>query len=454
MKDVSADLNHHFPWFNFRIFLLLAAASVAVIFPGSFALAQGLHQGVVQNSLYLQQSGAGAAQPTPLLDLVSEAEAGNPDIMAAVHGWRAGTHVSKQVSSLPDPQFILQQLSVGSPRPFAGFTNSDFAYIGIGASQDIPYPGKLRLRAQSADLEADSLRESAELVRRQIIEQVKATYFRLAYLQQTSEILRRNQQLLQETVKVAESHYRVGQGSQQDVLKAQLQSTKILRDLAMRHLETGQLEAKLKQLLARPQASPDIVTETLSFQPLLLGPEELLAHVGRDNPALNAQSQMLNKEKLQLEIAAKDAKPDFNLQYMYQRTGSRFRDYYMLTFGIRIPRRARQREEVAQATEQIERSSRQYDSQLQQMQDEARSQYLQAQAGAEQLKIYKEGLVPQAEAVLRAGAAAYESNQQNFETLLGYFSDVLTLQLEQQKLLADYNVAIAALERQTGVPVQ
>ena len=86
------------------------------------------------------------AMPTPLAPLIAEAEANNTQISAADHSWKAATHVAQQVTTLPDPQFTVQQFSVGSPKPFAGFSNSDFAYIGLGASQDLPYPGKLRLK--------------------------------------------------------------------------------------------------------------------------------------------------------------------------------------------------------------------------------------------------------------------------------------------------------------------
>lgn len=81
---------------------------------------------------------------TPLSELLADAEKNNPQIEAARQGWQAAKQVPTQVSTLPDPQFNLQQVNVGSPRPFAGYTNSDFAYLGFGVSQDIPYPGKLR----------------------------------------------------------------------------------------------------------------------------------------------------------------------------------------------------------------------------------------------------------------------------------------------------------------------
>src|SRR5260370_28899215 len=89
--------------------------------------------------------------PTPLSQLLAEAGANNPQISAADHGARAARQMAPQVTTLPDPKLTYQQLGVGSPKPFAGYTNSDFAYIGVGASQELPYPGKLRSRGEVAE---------------------------------------------------------------------------------------------------------------------------------------------------------------------------------------------------------------------------------------------------------------------------------------------------------------
>ena len=53
---------------------------------------------------------------------------------------------------------------MGSPRPFAGFSNSDFAYLGFGVSQDLPYPGKLKLKGEAAQQDAAVGREKLEAV--------------------------------------------------------------------------------------------------------------------------------------------------------------------------------------------------------------------------------------------------------------------------------------------------
>src|ERR1700693_6128930 len=112
---------------------------------------------------------------TPLSELLEEAEQNNPQIEAARQGWQAAKQVPTQVSTLPDPQFNLQQVSVGSPRPFAGYTNSDFAYIGLGVSQDIPYPGKLRLKGEIAKRDADVSQQEVESVRRAVLAELKGT---------------------------------------------------------------------------------------------------------------------------------------------------------------------------------------------------------------------------------------------------------------------------------------
>ena len=173
--------------------------------------------------------------PTPLSALLDEATRSNPDIQATRLGWQAATQVPSQVSTLPDPQVTLQHFSVGSPRPFAGYSNSDFAYIGFGISQDLPYPGKLKLKGEAALQDAAISRNKLEAVRRTVLQQVKEAYYQIAYVQQTLEVLDRNGKLLEQLEKMADSRYRVGEGSQQDILKSQLERTKLLREVAHHH---------------------------------------------------------------------------------------------------------------------------------------------------------------------------------------------------------------------------
>src|SRR5229473_1620803 len=398
-----------------------------------------------------------AREVTPLSELLAEAEKNNPQIEAARQAGQAAKQVPTQVSTLPDPQFNLQHLSVGSPRPFAGYTNSDFAYIGLGVSQDFPYPGKLRLKGEIAKREADVVQQRYESVRRSILAQVKSAYFQLAYLSKTLGILESDGQLLQQVEKAADARYRSGMGTQQDLLQAQLQQTKLLREIAMHHLEVGKREAQLKQLLNRAQDSPDIEPTELVETPLVQTYADLQAAAQVQNPELASAQKMIEKQSLQVNLARKDFYPDFNVQYMWQRTDpTQFRAYYMLSFGVRVPiyRGRKQRPELAQAEAEQSRARSELQARSEQVASELRAQYVIAQQTSEVLKIHREGLAPQARAEFQAGLATYQSNKQDFQALLTAFLDVLHLDEEYWQNVAEYETAIARLEQLTGLSLR
>jgi len=419
-----------------------------------------VRSGVAQQNEPSPQTAADTAHtpasvaPVSLRELIQEAEQNNPGIAAAERGYTAATHVARQASALPDTQVTLQQLNVGSPRPFAGYTNSDFAYIGLGASQEIPFPGKRGLRGEIANREADARRVQIESVRRGVIDKLKAAYFQLAYLQQTLSVLERNDGLLKDVEQIVEARYRAGLGNQQEVLKAQLQHTKILQEITMHHREVGQLEAQLKQLLNRPQESADVQTEPLAPRVLTYAAPDLFALAKQQNPNVQEQQAMVKKAESRVALATKEFRPDFTVQYMYQNTDRKFRDYYMASFSFNLPNRGRRKAELAEAEANRDQANKQLEAEVQQRLAEVQDQYVVAETSTEQLKIYKEGLIPQSEATFRASLAAYQANRQDFQTLLSSFMDVLGLQVQYERELVDHETALARLETLTGVNFQ
>jgi outer membrane protein, heavy metal efflux system len=417
---------------------------VALYWTAALVMATGV-------SAYSQEM---TGMPTPLATLISEAQSNNTQLSAADHAWKAATHLARQVTALPDPQFTVQSFSVGSPKPFAGFSNSDFAYIGFGASQELPYSGKLRLKGDVADREADMQHARAELLRTSITDQIKLLYLRLAYLDATLSILGQNDAVLKPLIETGLSRYSVGQGSQADVLKAQIEHTKILREVTMHHQEMGQLQASLKELLHRSQTSADIIPEPLSMTPLQPSAEELQNLVIAHNAAVSVDTADVHKQDAQLKSAQRESKPDFNVGYMFQQTGGGYRDYYMLTVSMRLPRRKRVEAGVAEAAESLEQSKQALDSQVQQQLAEVQKQYIAVTNTAELLKEYQDGLLPQAEAAFRAEQTTYQSGKQMFAPVLSSLLDVLTFEHDYQQALLDHETALARLETLTGAQLR
>jgi len=419
-------------------------------------------KGAAQQTGNSQQPGSTPESPgmaehvgmgTSLRELVQEAEQKNPQIAASFQGWQAARNLPQQASALPETQLSVQQFSVGSPRPFAGYSNSDFAYIGFGASQDIPYPGKRQLRAQVAEHEAESMEAQTDSVRRTVVGNLKMVYFRLAFIQQTLGVLQRSDALLNQVQEGSEARYRVGQGNQQDVLKAQLQHTKILEEIAHHHQEEGLLEAQIKQILGRPQESPDVVTETLTVRTLPYSAAELFQKAREQNPDVHSKQASIRQQETQVELAHKNFRPDFTVGYTYEHTASQFKDYYMASFSVRLPNRGRQRAALAEAEQNQERARQELDAESQRVLSEVQQQYVRAKTSEERLKIYSDGLVPQSEATFQSALSAYQSNKQDFESLLSGFLDVLNLDLEYRSELVEHESALAELERLTGVDV-
>ena len=222
----------------------------------------------------------------------------------------------------------------------------------------------------------------------------------------------------------------------------------------MHHQEMGQLQASLKELLHRSQTSADIIPEPLSLTPLQRTAEELQALVAAHNPAVSVDTADVQRQDAQLKSAQHDRKPDFNVGYMFQQTGGGYRDYYMLTLNMRLPRRKRVEAGVAEAAESLERSRQELDSQVQQQLAEVQKQYVTVTNTAELLTEYQQGLLPQAQAAFRAEQTTYQSGKQAFAPVLSSLLDVLTFEHDSQQALLDHETALARLETLTGAQLR
>ena len=350
--------------------------------------------------------------PTPLPELLTEASRNNSQITAADDAWQAAKQVLRQVSTLPDPTLTYQNFSVGSPKPFAGYTNNNFAYIGIGASQELPYPGKLHLRGEVAKRQADTMNVEVGATKASVADAVKVDYIHLAYLQEALGILRENERVLEQLIKDATAHYEVGQGLQSNVLQAQVERTKIVREITSNDEERGDTEAHLKGLLHRDQGSPDIIAEPLTENPLRLTSAELLQMVQQQNPQIQVDASSVEEKNAALASAKREGKPDFGLAYMYQQNDRKYPDYYMFTFNIRLPRRGRVHAEVAEAAEKLAQSQEELDAHLQQQLAQVKRGYVKVTSDEELLKEYKEGLIPQSDAAYRSTLSSYANNRE------------------------------------------
>jgi cobalt-zinc-cadmium efflux system outer membrane protein len=398
------------------------------------------------------QPDAAAHAPAILDDLIREALDQSPMITSARKHWQALTKVSVQVSTLEDPTLGLQQVTVGSPQPFSGYETSDFYYTGFGVSQDIPGPGKLGLRAKQAEKEADAARAAYLVQERQVVEQVRETYFNLFYLRQMLDSLYRTQSELDRVAQTSEAQYHVAMAQQQDVLKAQLQQTEVLKDLEMNQEEFQQGQANLKGILGREQDSANIDIAEVTPSTIAVPDSRLRELALANSPALQQAHAMEEQSDAALAIAKREYIPDFNVGYAYQKTGPRFRDYYMLSLGVKVPLYFWRKQTPAVEQAALEKESVLADSYSKRLSvfSDLQNQVIALRTSDRVLKLYSDGLIPQAEETLTSATAAYRVGKVDFQTLLSAVIDVLRVKQEYFRTVADHEIAVAKIRQTIG----
>jgi hypothetical protein len=241
---------------------------------------------------------------------------------------------------------------------------------------------------------------------------------------------------------------------QQDILQAQIERTNLVRELTMHHREMGTIQAHLKGLLHRDQTSPDIVAENLAETPLRTTATEIVALIQKQNPQVQIDASAVRKQDAQLASAKREGKPDFELGYQYENTDRKYRDYYMLTFNVRLPRKKRVNAEIGEASEMLAQSRDALDAHLQQQLATTQEEYVKAISDADLLREYREGLIPQSEAAYRATLSAYGSNKEQFSHVLESFTSILQLKLAYAQTLEEHEAALARLETLTGATLR
>jgi outer membrane protein TolC len=239
-------------------------------------------------------------------------------------------------------------------------------------------------------------------------------------------------------------------GSQAEVLQAQLERTKLLRETTLHHEEVGELQATLKALLHRPPDSPDIIPESVVATGFKQAVAELLLKAEKRNPTLATDSRMIEAQSAQLDAAKADTNSEFNLGYTFPQAGEAYGDGYVLTFNRQLPRGPGEDDRVAAAIERVESAHSQASEDRLQQLSQVQKQYVAAASSEELMKECKEGLIPQSKAVYQSKLAGYQSNRERFSAVIEALLDEINFENDYLQALLEHETALAHLETLTG----
>ncbi len=383
-------------------------------------------------------------------DLVREALEKNPGVQSALHAVEAQRHRVPQARSLPDPMVGIGW--AGNITPFSVQKGDPSSYRSVTATQQLLYPGKLKLRGEIASKEADAAYWEYEAARRRVTADVKTAYYDYWFYDKAIQTTQQNKDLLQKLASIAEARYRVGKGIQQDVLKSQTEISLLLQRLTVLEQQRRTAQVRLNTLLARDPEAPLPPAASLQQSALKPSLEELYKLARENDTGLQREQQLIERDRFAINLAQKDYYPDLSVGYMYQQRPA-MPDMHGLTFTVNIPvfYKTKQREAVRQAAEERISAERSKDNRQNELNFELKQQYLAAKASDELLRLYAQGVVPQASLALESSMSAYQVGNVDFLTVLGNFSTVLNYQIDYYRELANYQASLARMESLVGV---
>jgi len=382
-----------------------------------------------------------------LQSLIEELVARSPEIKAARERWEAAKAVVPQVQTLPDPrlQFGYQRMPMTDPLqgPMYGF------------GQEIPFPGKLRLKGEVAQSEAERLEQEFQALRLRHIAALKEAYYNLHFIHKSTEIVEKNKVLLMQFEKTAKARYSVGQAAQQDVFRAQVEISRVLDRLAVLDQQKESLHAAINRLVNRPPSgplgTPEEIQTTILTNPL----QELSQRADEFSPALLATAKSIDRSERSVSLAERQYYPDFDVTALGLRNDRSNDNGYQVMVGIKIPLfyETKQKQGVREARASLEGAREDFAATRQDLLFQVKDGFVQAQRAERLITLLRDAIIPQATLGLQAAQAGYAVGKVDFLTLLNSLLTLQESQLELHSEMVSHERAVARLEAVTGGPL-
>ncbi|MBI3610985.1 MAG: TolC family protein [Nitrospirae bacterium] len=381
-----------------------------------------------------------------LTELLQEALANNPELLSARQRWEAAREEITQTGSLEDPQLTITQWAI--PSNF-NIGNADETWYGI--SQSFPFPGKRSLKGQIAVKASEAAEQDYLAKAREVMARVKVAYDQLFLIQKSIELHREHQTLLEEFLRIADEKYSIGQVAQQDLLKAQVELSKLHNSLLVLEQEEVSARAETNSLLNRPSETALGRVEDLVYHAFSFRLEDLTKQALEKRPEFRIAKLMIEKSEQARVLARKNYLPDFMVEVSYWdvHTGPNKWEavgkinlpwIFKSKYDARI-RQAVAEEAGARADQAVIHSQTLF---------ELTDLFTKVRTAEQLIGVYQNGVLPQAEQSLEAARIGYQAGKVDFLNLIDSERTLLDLQLEYFGTLVRFWQSVAQLERTVG----
>ena len=384
--------------------------------------------------LFLAGRIAPAAEPaTPddasaeVAALVEEALQKNPELIAARQEATASAARVSPAGALPDPMVTVGYENDGAA-PSLG--TEPMTRLAFAAQQAFPFPGKLGLAREVARADAARAGTRPERVALALAAGVKRAYADLLEAREEIRLVDEQLETWRAIEAVIRARYAAGMGTQQDILRAQSERTRLLQQRLRDEASESRALATLRGLLFRAAAAPIPTAGRLQAGrlPAVPAPADILTRAFEATPELKDAIFAKERAKLSAELARRNLRPDFVASAAYMNRGG-LPLMWSAAVGVSIPlwARERQRPLIVEAESLFESASARETSLRRQIQALTEERLIRIDSLAAEAKLDAEGILVQDRLSVDAALSSYRTGSVPFVTVLEalgtYFSD-------------------------------
>jgi len=392
------------------------------------------------------------AWKTRLAAAIGQAIAANPDLAAMESRIEASRQRVLQSDAFPDPEVEvgIRDLPVSNP----SLTRDEMTMEMVGARQTLPGAGKRDARRAAAEAASDNALALHEVHAAEIAAEVADVFFALADLDRRLEILERSRERLKTTAASATERYRVGKGSQSDVLRANLQTTALEERFIGLKSERRMLTARFNALRKLPVTDALAPIGPLDPLPPVPDPSAVRREAEEHSAAIRAARAAVRMAEEQVGLARLERKPDWTISTYYGRR-RQFEDMAGASVSVNLPFVHRQRLDARHAEMEAELSSARADLETvrNQIARDIEAAAADLERNGEQERLYRSSILPQAESTFRAARESYAVGQIDFDTYVRAALDLDNYESEHAARAAGIGRALAALQKASGLPL-
>ena len=324
-----------------------------------------------------------------------------------------------------------------------------------------PFPGTLTLKGQIVTEDVRIAQKEFEIALRDLVTEIRLAYYDYLFILETTRINEENQKLLEQMIVIAQTKFRVGQGTYSNVIMAQVELSKLANAIITLEQQRETVVARLNTLLDTSADLPlgvPIPTEARRVIPTLA---ELYKLAVEERQEIQKQKLAISKMGLVVEMAKQMTYPDPTLgaSYFENRSIAELKqtEKMPMTFSTRRTLNpanatwfAYRSAYIREMDVKIEAMARHIEKLESDIRFVVKKHHFAMETANRSIRLYRQTLLPQAQQALDAANTAYQAAQIDFLSFLDAQRTLLNLRVEEQRALRDYRQHLAQLEQAVG----